>query len=597
MSQVTSRINLGAKIFPFLAQSAGRSVIVPQYDNNFNRQTYSPEDQDKDIGIPQVYYMHNCMPTAAGIQSIAFIQALAGVGGEQHFDDVQEILDDHGNFALLGIETTGNWYIYEVGHDTTWRLLTTSAHPANLVTSAYCSGTTYIWQKATGCQTYNFTTHALVSQILTGLDVNNTTGIASSFGYLLGWTTASPVGGTCVCDITNASNYIKYDSGTIPNIGDVLTGTGIPANCHILAFHITLAGILSFVMDQNCTATNTNVTVTIGSEFPGGVFWSSTIDCTDFVPSLITGAGGGQVQGARGPINFVFSHIKGILVYCQDNIVAGPYSANSRFPFAFQAIVGSGGVANVNLVTQEDNTNQHYAYTDSGLQIVTMLGSQAVIPEITDFYNATLFEDFNDSSLTFSVSESPSAMGRRIRSVANRYLCFSYNIDQTVATFTHCIIYDQISKRWGKIKLNHVQILDLNLSDFFPGLDLVHSTIGLLQKDGTIQYVNTDPAASTSNGTLILGKYQFVRARNLILDTIDLETIFHSNKFFLTIFTSLSGKENSFLTTPYTDSTLIDVAGSIKYLSRVEGVNHSLCCQGQFTLNSGVITFHLGAKR
>ena len=62
MSRITYRANLSAKSFPFLSQNWGRTIIVPQYDNTFNRQVTSSADVDADVGIPQIYYCHNVMP-------------------------------------------------------------------------------------------------------------------------------------------------------------------------------------------------------------------------------------------------------------------------------------------------------------------------------------------------------------------------------------------------------------------------------------------------------------------------------------------------------------------------------------------------------
>ncbi len=52
------------------------------------------------------------------------------------------------------------------------------------------------------------------------------------------------------------------------------------------------------------------------------IAWSSTIDPTDFVPSQVTGAGGGQVAGLAGAIIFATSNNLGILIYTAAKVVA-----------------------------------------------------------------------------------------------------------------------------------------------------------------------------------------------------------------------------------------------------------------------------------
>ena len=72
MAQVTIRANLSSVQVPLLTEEFGRSVIVRQQDLNYVPTVTSKADADKDIGIPQVYYGHNIMPTSYGYRSVAF---------------------------------------------------------------------------------------------------------------------------------------------------------------------------------------------------------------------------------------------------------------------------------------------------------------------------------------------------------------------------------------------------------------------------------------------------------------------------------------------------------------------------------------------
>ena len=114
MSQVTYRANISAKSFPFIAENFGRSIIVNQYDQNFNRQITAQEDSDKDAGIPQLYYCHNVMPHAEGIQSVGF-QATLPAGPPilpaNAFNDIYFIQDDAGNKAYLAVTLDGEFYV------------------------------------------------------------------------------------------------------------------------------------------------------------------------------------------------------------------------------------------------------------------------------------------------------------------------------------------------------------------------------------------------------------------------------------------------------------------------------------------------------
>lgn len=80
-------------------------------------------------------------------------------------------------------------------------------------------------------------------------------------------------------------------------------------------------------------------------DVPKAIAWSSLIDPTDFTPSLVTGAGGGAVQGAKGDIVCCVSHTIGLVIYTNQNAVAAPTSGNARYPFNFRELVASGGIA------------------------------------------------------------------------------------------------------------------------------------------------------------------------------------------------------------------------------------------------------------
>lgn len=71
MAQIPYRANLSAAIFPMTLARAGRSVIIPGADNNFDRRV-DPAGEQTDAGIPQVIYGENILPTEQGYQSVGY---------------------------------------------------------------------------------------------------------------------------------------------------------------------------------------------------------------------------------------------------------------------------------------------------------------------------------------------------------------------------------------------------------------------------------------------------------------------------------------------------------------------------------------------
>lgn len=317
------------------------------------------------------------------------------------------------------------------------------------------------------------------------------------------------------------------------------------------------------------------------------VAWSSTIDPTDFTPSLTTGAGGGSVEGVRGAINFCVPHTLGFIVYTTSNTVASLYSGNSRYPFSYREIVNSGGCNSPNLVTWDSNSGSHYAWTTSGMQLISTSQSQTIFPEVTDFIGGQRFEDYDEVTGTFTTVDVVTPLKKKLSMVADRYLILSYGVSE----LTHALLYDIALKRWGKLKITHRMILDY-VEDNSSIPDPSRQSVTFVTKTGELYTLALIPEGHNANGVILLGKYQYVRSRTIQLDVVDIENVGGMN-FSCKILTSLDGKQTT-VTIPYDDS----VPGSLakRYLTDVVGVNHSLLLQGGFNLNTVQLTFHIHGK-
>lgn len=596
MSQVTGRINLSARAFPFVSQNWGRTVIVSSSaDTNFNRQVQASTDVDHDVGVPQAYYMHNIMPHAQGYQSIGYDQIIAASAttGEL-FENIQQLRDDLGNFALLGICANGDWFVWRsavLG----WTIVGKfPAFAQYQVYTAYVNGTTYIYQKGHAPQHYSWTGDGgLDTDAFTAIDYTSIVGICTSFGYLIAWSDVTPVADFNVSTIAGNAVFTANNPSQlpIPRVGDNLVSLNLTGGSgNVLAVGTNSDGTLvNFTLDTAAVNTTTSSILT-RTAAPGAVYWSSTIDPLDFVPSLLTGAGGGEVQAALGAITFCVSHTKGFIVYTTQNSVGGTYSGNARYPFDFQAIVGSGGISDYNLITQEGDTGNHYAYTTNGLQLVSMGAATTTLTDLTDFISGKLFEDFDQNTAVFTVTKLLSTMVKKICIVASRYLVMSYGI----TSLTHAIVYDLITTRYGKLKQNHVACFEVPPAVVGVITDLPRQSIGLLQQDGTCLSVSFDVLDTSSNGCLVIGKFQYVRARNLILDEVVIEDVYDNTEFTLRIMTSLYGKTITSVVAPVLGFTS---GQQNKYLCRQEGQNHSLLLTGQFHIESGLLVFNVGGKR
>ena len=318
------------------------------------------------------------------------------------------------------------------------------------------------------------------------------------------------------------------------------------------------------------------------------IAWSSLIDPTDFVPSLSTGAGGGNVQGARGDIVACVSHTIGLVIYTNQNAVAAPTSGNARYPFNFRELVASGGLASLDLVTWDANSGNHYTYTTSGLQLVSLQQTQTVIPELTDFLAGSVFEDFDDLTKTFTVTELSSPLKKRLQLVSDRYLVFSYGISE----LTHAVIYDLSLKRWSKLKYTHVQVFEYSLLQA-ETVETPRRSLALLAKDGSVAAVKLDVDNVNANGTILLGKYQLVRNRLSQFQAVDLENVPVGAQFSLTNMYCVDGKNYQ-----YQAGYLQKSNGRYRrYLFHAAAINHSLLLQGAFNVVSIEVTMNNHGRR
>ena len=576
MGQITYRANLSAKIFPFISDNWGRTVIVPQYDNTFNRELSSQEDPDRDVGIPQAYYMHNVIPTSQGFQSVGYTTVLAA-SASGTFTNIFLLTDAADNKAYLGIGTGGNLYI---NTGSGWTLKGTYAY-TGVVTTAYVSGVTYIYLGGYGCITYNFAGAAFAAVTLTALDTTKILGICGALGYLIAWN--SPVSGVTLALTSAVGSPILLGATTTGVIiNQPVSGANIPIGSYVVEINpgvsitinqsATIAGLINFIFSPQAAA----------------IAWSSTIDPTDFTPSLVTGAGGGSVEGARGAITFCLAHTLGFIVYTTVNAVAAVYSNNARYPFAFRELLSSGGLSDQSLIGYDANTGNHYAYTTSGFQLISTSQTQTIFPEITDFIAGKLFEDYDEITKVFSRSTLSAPMAKLLHVVSDRYLIISYGI----SSLTHAIVIDLSTKRFGKLKIPHVAVLEYQLTSVGV-TETPRQSLAFLQSDGTLKIVDFSAYSATSNGVIALGKYQFVRARLMTLDTIAIENVYPQAPFSCSILSSINGK-TQISSTP---DVLETADRQVTYGSRATGINHAIVFQGSFLIESLVLQFHIHGKR
>lgn len=318
--------------------------------------------------------------------------------------------------------------------------------------------------------------------------------------------------------------------------------------------------------------------------------WSSVTDPTDFTPSLTTGAGGGNVEGVRGKIVTVEEVYGGLIVFASDNAVAVQYSGNPRYPYNFTTIPGAGGLADPNYITSDVGSGTIYAYTDSGIQSITLRNATTVFPEVTDFLSGSLFEDYNTATDTLEITDaSGSVVQKRVVLIADRYVIISYGVEK----LTHALYYDTAYKQWGRLKIEHTDCFEFMQ---YPSAvtELPKRSIAFLTAGGGIYILNSDIVNSAADGVMLLGKYQYVRSRLLQLQQVEFENVNTGDSFDLLLLPSLDGKNFEPAVSGYMSMGLGKYR---KYNFHSTGVNHTVVCKGAFNAVSLVLTFNVAGAR
>lgn len=343
------------------------------------------------------------------------------------------------------------------------------------------------------------------------------------------------------------------------------------------------------------TLTGINISTTLGIVDSSGyliaytdqaIAWSSTLSPTDFTPSQITGAGGGNVADLAGAILFITSNTLGILIYTEANVIAGTYTGNVQFPFKFREIANSKGGINRDRIAYAANSTEQYVYSKGGLQTVTSQRAETILPEVTDFLAGKRFEDYNETTKLYVITDlaAGATMQKKVRYIASRYLIISYGI----SSFTHALVLDTALNKLGKIKLDHVDIFEY----VEPKEEVSKESIAFLLSNGEVRLLDFSTKGSSS-GVIILGKLQFVRSRLFELLGVELENIETASTLSVSSQAALDGK------------TFTSVEGIVResvnnmreFAFRSTAKNHSLVFIGKFNLVTVQVRYATAGRR
>jgi hypothetical protein len=322
------------------------------------------------------------------------------------------------------------------------------------------------------------------------------------------------------------------------------------------------------------------------------IYWSSLVDPTDFVASTSTGAGSIIPQDVKGLVIAICGTGGGFITYTTNNAVAAQYTNNIRAPFAFREIAGAGGISKNEHVTQEANSGAQYAWTTAGLQKITLQNAESIEAGVSDFIRGRKWNRWDSTTKTLILEEIGVAslveLKVKITLTVNRYLCVSYGNTQDEGRdlFKYCLVYDTLLKRWGNLKVEHVDVFTFNAANS-------KWEIAVVDRRGTVHaVVKRYTKLATEAGVLILGRYQLTR-QNLIthqLTTVD-GTYLNAGEGFGSSFAAYiaNSLDGNTLEAGEEMTLASDEGGTATYDLRITGVNFNLILTGTFALSMVVL--------
>jgi hypothetical protein len=410
-------------------------------------------------------------------------------------------------------------------------------------------------------------------------------------------------GRTFVC-FAKAAEFYEWNSGTF--VLDVVVFTAL-----------TVANI-----EGLCASTGYLLAWTFDT-----IFWSNTLDPTDFVPNVATGAGSEKILSNKGRIIYVRPIDDGFIVYTTQNTIYAFYSGNIQFPWVFKELKGSAGLRTHEHSCEASAENKIFVYSTAGLMKFNRVRADQTLPVLSEFLSSRKIESYNSTTKTVDTTDLSTEANIKIAFIGERWLVISYGASSSL--LTHALVYDTGLDRWGKIRIDHIDCFEFfgdagSASTNIPWAGLIGSwanqtgawddygavssglsetehpyqTIGFLGKDGKVSVVDFRRTTTNDVGVLYIGRIQYVRSRNTILLAVEAEGVNENTE--MEVLTSLHGSSLA-------DRTLQD--GSPGFLKTIEeedmsrwqmkssGKNHTLRFRGNFELSSVQVDIRKGAYR
>lgn len=347
------------------------------------------------------------------------------------------------------------------------------------------------------------------------------------------------------------------------------------------------------------------------------ILWSTPTNILDLADTNL-GAGRQTPVDLKGIITAILPIAGGFLIYTTENIVAASFTDSAAVPFRFREVQNSAGVSSPEQVTGDATAGGHYCYGSAGLQVVTLQKAETVFPDVADFLVSKILESWNPTTKSIDKTILATSFQPKLQYLGSRYLFISYG--STSTHFSHALVYDTALDRWGKVKIDHVDIglLPLEalgssnryftLEENYAFYDLAYEDLqqeigtiaglrqnfGFLGVTGSTALLLAEPATETDKGTLVLGHIQVLRDRLVTFQSAEFDELRDFPAPVITLLGSHTGNRRNQTYTPTLVTTSDDYQ---KYGGRVTYKNFDIAIEGRFAMTTSIIGTTIHGKR
>lgn len=538
VAQIPYSASLSSDNFPFLSQFKGPTVVLGQYDQNYELSINQTRLQ-KEKQVPEAYYLENIMPSGQGWATTGFTPRVTGLLGATDFDQGLILRDSDQNRVVFS-PAKGKNYIFDA-NNSIWKSI--GAIPLNngMVTSAWLSGVTYVFYENTGCFTYDKDTMTFSPVAFDGIDVTKLKGLTAAQGFLIVWD-----------DLTVYRSQLGSPTEFAPDF-TLGSGSEEPQDAK---------GKILFCL-----------------QIPGGYIIYTTANAV----------------GASFNINqrqpFTYKEIAGSAGVTDINQVSYHDSLGTHYAWTTSGLLKLNKDVAINVFPELSDFLAGKIYEEwdpINKALVTTKTSNSLAIKVTVVGARFLIISYGIVAGQFTMAVIYDLAFKRWGKVKiNHVHCLEY----LAPTISGDVFYINLGEMF------YSDLGDLTYADLAEGLftdPQAKENIGFLQADGTIVTINFDLTQQNCNGVLLLGKYQFRRNSFLVIDDIMIQNVDQANTDFdVLLLSSLNGQTIDYTTEPYLSES-DDLYR--RYLSEISARNHGIALIGTFHAISMELLMHEDGK-